>query len=81
MKHHPQLKSKNALCFDSLCDDGCTVSNITQMYDQVYEAMVHSNVAIKLDDPPRRTILYKVRRRHSAVNTVLYYAPGLPCVC
>jgi hypothetical protein len=27
-----------------------TVSNIGQMYNQVYEAMVHSNVAIKLDE-------------------------------
>ena len=50
MKRHPQLKSKNALRFDSLRDDWCTVSNIAQMYDQVCEAMVRSNVAIKLDD-------------------------------
>jgi hypothetical protein len=51
MKRHPQLKSKNALHFDSLRDDWCTAENIGQIYDQIYEAMVHSNVAIKLDDP------------------------------
>ncbi len=33
MKRHPQLKSKNALCFDSLRDDWCTVSNVAQMYE------------------------------------------------
>jgi len=51
MKRHPQLKSKNALRFNFLWDDWCTAENIGQMYDQVYEAMVSSNVAIKLDDP------------------------------
>ncbi len=44
---------KNALHFNSFCDDWCTVSNIGQMYDRVYEAMVGSNVAIKLDEAVR----------------------------
>ncbi len=42
MKQHPQLKSKNSFCFDSLRDDWCTVPNIMQMYEQVYEAMVRT---------------------------------------
>ncbi len=51
MKWHLQLKSKNSLCFDSLQDDWCTVWNIMEMYEQMYEAMVSSNMAIKMENP------------------------------
>jgi hypothetical protein len=50
MNCHPQLKTENMLRFDSLHDDWCTASNFAKMYDQVHEAMVRSNVPIKLDD-------------------------------
>jgi len=38
-------------CILTPYDDWCTAENIGQMYNQVYKAMVHSNVGFKLDNP------------------------------
>jgi len=50
LKRNPSITSKKAVRFDSLREDWCSVQNFQVMYDEVYEAMVGSGVAIKLDE-------------------------------
>ena len=50
LKRNPSISSKKAVRFDSLREDWCSVKNFEVMYEEVYEAMVDSRVAIKLDE-------------------------------
>ena len=43
----PQVTPKKAVHFDSTHNDWCTVPNFMTMYEEMYEAMVQSGVAIK----------------------------------
>jgi hypothetical protein len=49
-KHRPEINTKQAVRFDSKCEDWCTVENFEKMYKGVYAAMVKSNVAIQLSE-------------------------------
>jgi hypothetical protein len=49
LKCHPGLKTKKAVWFDLQRDDWCSVENFEAMYEEVYESMVSSGVAVKFD--------------------------------
>ncbi len=46
---HQEINTKRAVCFDSKCDDWCTIENFEKMYRGVYAALVDANVAIELE--------------------------------
>ncbi len=50
LKRNPSITSKKAVRFDSMREDWCSVKNFEVMYEEVYEAMVGSGVAVKLDE-------------------------------
>jgi hypothetical protein len=50
LKRNPNISTKKAVRFDSLREDWCSISNFEVMYHEVYEAMVQSGVAIKVDE-------------------------------
>jgi hypothetical protein len=50
LRRNPSITSKKAVRFDSLREDWCSIKKFEIMYEEVYEAMVGSGVAIKLDE-------------------------------
>jgi hypothetical protein len=50
LKCNPSITSKKAVCFDSMREDCCSVKIFEVMYEEVYESMVGSGVAVKLDE-------------------------------
>jgi hypothetical protein len=50
LKRSPSITSKKAVRCDSLREDWCSEKNFEIMYSEVYEVMVDSRVAIKLDE-------------------------------
>jgi hypothetical protein len=49
-KRHPELKSQQAVQFDSKLEDWCMYENFEKMYSGVYAAMVKSRVAVELEE-------------------------------
>jgi hypothetical protein len=49
-KRHPELKTKQAVRFDSKREDWCNFDNFKMMYAGVYAALVQSQVAIELEE-------------------------------
>ena len=50
LKRQPQLTTKHCVRFDSQCEAWATFENFEQMYDDVYQGMVKSGIAIELED-------------------------------